>query len=281
MIPTSTLLLCFASVGNDKTVELWDVACGKEVLRLSGHEDWVLSVAFSPDGLLIASGGNDGTVRLWDARTGKERLRLTGHKGAVSSVAFAPDGHTLVSASWDTTALVWDLSGLLRPRMSPAPLPVELNSLWKGLASDDARVAHRTVLALASSPQTAIPFLSKRLQKVSFASAGQIKGWVADLDSDRFAVRRAAFRELEKAGPAAEPALRRTLTEGPSLEVRRRVEKLLDELKKQGFAPDWIRLRRAVRALEYAGTPEARQVIRSLARKGLAEAKAAQERLGR
>jgi len=37
---------------------------------LSGHDDWVYSVCFSPDGKKIATGSRDRTVQIWDAATG-------------------------------------------------------------------------------------------------------------------------------------------------------------------------------------------------------------------
>eukprot|EP00218_Dolichomastix_sp_CCMP3274_P011428 CAMPEP_0170145970 /NCGR_PEP_ID=MMETSP0033_2-20121228/27358_1 /TAXON_ID=195969 /ORGANISM="Dolichomastix tenuilepis, Strain CCMP3274" /LENGTH=44 /DNA_ID= /DNA_START= /DNA_END= /DNA_ORIENTATION= len=37
---------------------------------LTGHTDWVISVAFSPDGAFLATGSIDKTARVWDAKTG-------------------------------------------------------------------------------------------------------------------------------------------------------------------------------------------------------------------
>ncbi|MHC4244903.1 MAG: WD40 repeat domain-containing protein [Planctomycetota bacterium] len=31
-----------------------------------GHTDWVLSVAFSPDGARVLTGNYDGTARIWE-----------------------------------------------------------------------------------------------------------------------------------------------------------------------------------------------------------------------
>jgi WD40 repeat protein len=78
---------------------------------LRGHDDWIRSVKFSPDGSKIVSGSDDKTIRVWDASTGFEILPpLQGHHHAVKSVEFSPDGSKIVSGSNDKTIRVWDAS---------------------------------------------------------------------------------------------------------------------------------------------------------------------------
>jgi WD40 repeat protein len=59
----------------DHIIRLWDTTTWEEVAQLLGHQDYVHSVAFSPDGTRLVSGSGDFTVRLWDTLPVKERAR--------------------------------------------------------------------------------------------------------------------------------------------------------------------------------------------------------------
>ncbi|MFM6474261.1 MAG: serine/threonine protein kinase, partial [Dolichospermum sp.] len=82
---------------------------GKLLQTLTGHSDWVWSVAYSPDGQTLASGSDDKTIKLWNARTGKLLQTFTGHSRSVGSLAYSPDGQTLASGSEDKTIKIWRL----------------------------------------------------------------------------------------------------------------------------------------------------------------------------
>ncbi|KAJ6583520.1 WD40-repeat-containing domain protein [Mycena vulgaris] len=98
------------SGSGDNTVRIWDVATGKQLKQLDGHEGDVNSAAFSPDGLYAISGSDDQTVRIWDVATGKQLKQLDGHEDKVWSVAFSPDGLHAISGSEDKTVRIWDVA---------------------------------------------------------------------------------------------------------------------------------------------------------------------------
>jgi DNA-binding beta-propeller fold protein YncE len=80
-----------------------------------GHADWVVAVAFSPDGKALVSGSHDGTLILWDVATGKQLRSIEGHRERgrpfeVVSVTFSPDGKVLASVSSDQTVRLWNVA---------------------------------------------------------------------------------------------------------------------------------------------------------------------------
>ena len=80
--------------------------------QLTGHDDGVSGVDFSPDGKLLASvsfNSLDNTVRLWDVKSGKPHGQPLTHTSWVSDVEFSPDGKLLASASNDNMVHLWDV----------------------------------------------------------------------------------------------------------------------------------------------------------------------------
>jgi WD40 repeat protein len=251
--------------------QLWDVASGREVCKLTGHEEqrhWAEfnPVAFSPDGALLATGGKGNTIVLWETASGKEVRVLRGHERPVRSLAFSPDGRLLVSGGGDTTALVWPVSPIggeaIRPEVWVKATPTRL---WDALAGAPAE-AYPALWALIAAPDRAVALLRERLQADEVVDADRLARLVADLRSSKFGVRQQAMRELRRLGVRAETALRRGLEGKPELEMRRRIEELLAALEARTSSPEELRDLRAVQALERIGTPPAEAALEKLAR---------------
>ncbi|NCS39929.1 MAG: hypothetical protein GPJ20_13705 [Microcystis aeruginosa BS13-10] len=96
-------------VETGQEIKLWDVETGQEIRTLTGHNHYVNSVSFSPDGKTLATGSEDKTIKLWNVETGKEIGTLKGHNETVNSVSFSPDGKTLATGSYDKTIKLWNV----------------------------------------------------------------------------------------------------------------------------------------------------------------------------
>src|SRR5215207_10370433 len=85
-------------------------------LTLTGHQNWVVSTTFRPDGKVLASIEKDGTTILWDARSGEEIRRFPGSTRlsdafGTQRLAFSRDGTRLAIADGDLIKLFDATSG--------------------------------------------------------------------------------------------------------------------------------------------------------------------------
>jgi len=103
-----------ASVSDDNTIKLWDVASRRELRTLrrggqaSGAGGSLAPVAFSPDGKMVVSTYSDGTVKLWDVANGRELKVMKGLEFGVYSLAYSQDGASVASGDFHGTLKLWD-----------------------------------------------------------------------------------------------------------------------------------------------------------------------------
>jgi RNA polymerase sigma factor (sigma-70 family) len=279
---------CLATVDGDHAVTLYETLTGKKrgrlgkadpkarTLDLTGlaafsylgwRQDSPVRLAFSPDGRYLATAQETPEIHLWDVLAGREVGQLRGHEGGVVSLLWAADGRHLFSGGTDTTALTWDLTRLSRPDPAPAAklTPAARDALWTDLAGRDAARAFEAVRRLSASPGQAVALVQERVRPATPADAERVARLLADLQSDRFEVRRQAELALEGLGEAAGPALRRALADEPPPDLRQRLQRLLDKLAGTAPPAGLARDLRAVEVLEFVATAEARQVLQTLA----------------
>jgi len=107
----NALCVAFSRDGNtlvvsaaEEPVKLYNISKPEspELLPQSLGTQWIISVAFSPDGRLLALAGSyDSAVHLYEFPSLRRLPPLRGHAGILWNVAFSPDGRRLASGGSD------------------------------------------------------------------------------------------------------------------------------------------------------------------------------------
>jgi WD40 repeat protein len=99
--------LAAGDVGGARVLIL-DAQTGRQLDHLDADGQFVLAVAYHPDGHYLAAACQDRSVRVWDISSHRVQI-LPGHEGEVTSVAFRPDGQSLASSCEAGLVILWNV----------------------------------------------------------------------------------------------------------------------------------------------------------------------------
>ena len=175
----------------NKDLILIEVATGQVRRKLSGHQNDLCQVAFSPDGRRIGSASYDATALIWDP---------------------------IADSQGGTTA-------------STPPVREQLDSLWLALREDNALIAFESMRVLIRHPRETVALFRNRMKPLSVVSPEEVNQLLRDLDNNSPAARQTARTTLENLGDAVESNLKSTLAANPSAEAKRSLTALLEKLE--------------------------------------------------
>jgi len=103
------------AVASSTGVQIYDAKLLQVISQFAG-DDWIASLAYSPDGKTLATWYPNGSVALWDVSTAQRLQTLTSDSsgsyqfrgGGVFEVAFSPDGKILAAGQGDGAVHLWD-----------------------------------------------------------------------------------------------------------------------------------------------------------------------------
>ena len=260
-----------ATRGYDGVFRLWEMATGELRAQFEEGGDGAGQTgtqmfAFSPDGTTIASASRgEAKVYLWDVATGQLISSFAAHSKPMYTVEYTPDGNTLVTGSQDSTLMSWDMTLPKRHALSSFVSLTDASRAmhWEKLAGS-AEEANLSIWALAADRSHAVKFLGGKFAKPKLAPSDQIKQWIDDLDSRQYAVRERAEKKLQAHADQAEAELRKALATSAEAEGRKRISRILESANSRS-SPDVVREVRAIEVLEKIGTPDAIELLKSLA----------------
>lgn len=287
----------YLALSHFSNIEIREMATMQPVRKFNGvHTAYarfipneIGALALLSDGRLFSAGHN-GNFCLWDPRIEDVRLPkspsgyvpiapkeppllLKGHTGAITCFAISPDGTELLTGSSDTTAMLWKIPPL--PKSDTKLTDEQLKQIWLDL-KDDAAKAHKSLWKATEDPKPTLAMLERNVPIAQVPEAATVRALIAELSSNRFAVRQAAYDKLNALDTLVVPALKEHLKSKPEENVREQIDKLLKAADPWTWTGDRLRELRAVQCVEMIGTPEAKTLLDKWS-KGPAEARLTKE----
>ncbi len=246
-------------------IDVIDLKTGKIVREIKLDTECGSTLALSPDGRVLAlsnslresvQGSRGSDVKLIEFATGEPIAAFRGHHSGVFSFEFTPDGRILYSGGCDSTILKWDATA----RHGKARSTPNNEAAWQALAQEASK-AYQASWDLVDEPKQAIELLRQRIKPAKKLEIKDVQPTVDMLDSDKFAAREKAAKDLQALEFSAEPILRKLLETEQRPEVKQRLQAALDRLT----GHDLVRTRRALDALLTINSADGKRLLRELA----------------
>jgi WD40 repeat protein len=100
------------SSGEAQTVEIWNLATGKQNQLVQDGAGGAARLVFSPNDQALVSANYDNDIRMWNTETGQLFARVGDPTGTMFGAEFTPDGKQLIVAGLDETVYIRDAKTL-------------------------------------------------------------------------------------------------------------------------------------------------------------------------
>jgi WD40 repeat protein len=160
-----------AVAGPDHLAHIWDIATGRELTALAGHDGTVNAVAFSPDSKLLASASADTTALVWDLSkidrpAPSAKVLKTAELEQCWQDLLDNDGIKAFAAICDLTASPKESVAFLKDNLKPAASvdAKTIDVLIAQLADDQFKVRDKAAKELVQIGEPIAPAVEKKLQ---------------------------------------------------------------------------------------------------------------------
>jgi hypothetical protein len=157
-----------AWVGSLKTIHVWDVARGKSLDPVTGHDDIITGLAFSADECAVVSSSNDSTLLVWDLSAAMKNALPKGGNVEQAWRALAGDDAKAAYDAIRVLAANPDAAVLLFARHLKPAVAIDTKRIevcLRELDSDRFEDRERATRELEQLGDQAVPALERSLAK--------------------------------------------------------------------------------------------------------------------